>query len=344
MNRRAFPFSIVLVFLSLPAWGQLMDTPVAVVELDERVPIGQRAVREQVTALEAELGRTLTDAERREVLNGLVNGELLSQGAARAGITISDAVIDQAIAQQQLQAGVTEVQFRQLIESQTGLSYSEYREELRETLRRQQYVVFAKPEVLGEIRPPSDIEVQEFYDDNRLSFSNPAMTRFTHLFVDTRTLNGDDVADARDRADRLYRRIRAGGRTAFNQLVAEAADDPSYQAGDFGYLVRNDAQSREILGREFVNAVFALNAETVSAVLESNLGYHIVFITDKRDARLLDIDDPVYPGQSVTVRDQIEQYLVADSENVAFQRALEELIEELTEEAQVNIYEQYLNW
>jgi parvulin-like peptidyl-prolyl isomerase len=124
----------------------------------------------------------------------------------------------------------------------------------------------------------------------------------------------------------------------------DSLDDASYTGGDFGFLLRNDQQARNLLGRRFVESVFSLEEGDISAVIESNIGFHIVQITNRRSPRVLGLNDPVLPGRNVTVRNQIENYLRNQQQQRNFQRAVEEVIDDLRDEAEVELFEQNLQW
>jgi parvulin-like peptidyl-prolyl isomerase len=109
--------------------------------------------------------------------------------------------------------------------------------------------------------------------------------------------------------------------------------------------MRQDGNSRQLLGQDFIDEVFRVDEGEISdGVLESNVGYHIVKVTNRRRARILDLNDPVLPGQNITVRDQIRNYLLANEQQRAFQRALEEVVQELRNQAEVRIFEENLDW
>jgi parvulin-like peptidyl-prolyl isomerase len=141
----------------------------------------------------------------------------------------------------------------------------------------------------------------------------------------------------------LRRSIRDGVST-FDEASRNSLDDPSVSAADFGYLLRNDPRNQSLLGRTFVDQVFALDVGDVSEVIESNVALHIVLVTDKRAARILSLDDPILPGQNVTVRQQISGILSAQKEQEALGRAVDGIVDDLREQAEVTIFENNLPW
>ncbi|MFW5800880.1 MAG: peptidyl-prolyl cis-trans isomerase [Spirochaeta sp.] len=325
--------------------AQVLDTPVATVRLTETSVISQRQLREDVRVFEQQLRQSLSEQQRREVLDAKINEILLKQGAQRENIQVTDSEVNSAINQQRSQLGaqVSDAQFRQLVENQTGMNYEQYRQEIRNTLIQQRFVAQEKQDIFDQLEEPSDDEIQSVYEENETSFINPSMRGFTHIFFDTRNADDEKADELRQRADSLYREIRNGDRT-FQQAVNYANDSNDIQAGDFGYIQRGDEQAQNLLGQDFIDAVFRLEVEQVSRVIESNLGYHIVRVTDSRSPRLLGLEDPVYPGQSLTVRQHISQYIMQEEQQGLLERALEELVSELRDEADISVFEENLSW
>lgn len=343
--------TLILILTALaPVAAQVLDQPVAVVRLYETVNIGQREMREQERLLERQLGRDLTAEDRRELLEAQINEVLITQAAAERSIRVSEEELQQAIAQQRASVGqpISDAQFRQLVQQQMGLSWEEYQEQIRERLIQEKFIMEEKRSVLEGIQAPSERDIRAFYDENATRFTNPAMVRFRHVFVDTRNLSEERVAEKRERAQELFRSLQRGD-VSFEELMDESMDDASYSAGDFGYLMRQNQEERNLLGQDFIESVFALEEGEVSdGLLESNVGFHIVQVTNRRQARVLGLNDPVLPGESTTVRDQVRNYLLSTQQQRAFQQALQEVVEDLRAEAETDgeltVYEENLDW
>jgi parvulin-like peptidyl-prolyl isomerase len=345
IKRTIAVFILALTALA-PVAAQILDQPVAVVRLHETTNVGQRELREQERLLEQQLGRELSSEDRRELLQAQINEILITQAASELNVRVTEEELQRAVAQQRASVGrpVSEEQFRQLVQQQMGLSWDEYREQVRERLIQEKYIMEQQRTVLEDIGAPTEQEIRDFYEENATRFTNPAMVRFKHLFVDTRNLSEEEVAEKRERAEELYRTLQRGDQ-GFDALIDESLDDPSYSGGDFGYLMRQSQQDRNLLGQDFIQAVFALDeGETSDGLIESNVGFHIVQVTNRRSPRILDIDDPLLPGQSTTVRDQIRNYLLANQQQRAFQQALQGVVEDLRSDAEITVYEENLDW
>ena len=75
-----------------------------------------------------------------------------------------------------------------------------------------------------------------------------------------------------------------------------------------------------------------------SSILESNLGYHVVRVIDKRAPKVLLLDDPILPGQSTTVRNQIRNRLLLEKQQETLQQAVQEAVNDLRERAEINTF------
>jgi peptidyl-prolyl cis-trans isomerase SurA len=325
--------------------AQILDRPVAIVRLTETVNIGQREIRQQVAILEQQMGRTLTTRNREEVLEAQIGDVLLRQAAARENVRVSSQEVDQAIAVQRQQLGqpVSDADFRRLVQEETGLTWDQYRQEISSRLVQERFILERAEGRFGEIQEPATREIRQVYEENAQQFTNPAMARFEHLFFDLRNRTTQQEQELRQRANQLARDIQRTT-TTFQQLMRASLDDPGYAGGDFGYLLRGDRTAIDRLGRAFVETVLDMEEGDVSGVIESNVGLHIVRITDRRNPRMLQIGDPLLPGENVTVRDQIRSYIISQRQQEIFQQSVETVLQELKNQAEITRFPENLDW
>jgi peptidyl-prolyl cis-trans isomerase SurA len=344
---------IMVALFGLSVFGlsaQILDMPVAIVRLTETVNIGQRNLSAQIDLFAAQLGRALTAAEKRQILDALMNDELLLQAAARANLRVSQEEISSYLEIQRQQwsqavgAQLTDEQFRQQVQRQTGSTWTEYVEDVTNELIKLKYVRQEKSALFADLlQRPITADIEQFYEEQATSFTNPAMVSFRHIYIDLRGKSDAQREAGRARIAELRRQIRDGVAT-FDSVSRASVDDPGYSAADFGYLLRNDARNQALLGRSFVDRVFAMQVGDVSDVIESSVALHIVLILDKRAPRILGLDDPLLPGQNVTVRQQISGLIAAQKEQEVLGVAVDELVAELRLEAEVTVFENNLPW
>ena len=229
------------------------------------------------------------------------------------------------------------------MEQQTGKPWSDFVADVTDELIKLKYVRQVKSNVFAQQGAVTEQEIRSFYEEQATSFTNPAMVSFRHVYVDLRGKSDAERQDARTLLEDYRRQLRNGS-TTFGELEEQALDNPAISADNFGYLLRNDARSQQLLGRAFIDTVFGMEKGEIAGVLESNVALHIVLITDKRAPRILTLEDPILPGQNVTVRQQIRTLLASQKEQQALAAAVEEVVDELREEAEVTIFEENLPW
>jgi len=350
--KRIFLVAAVALLVTPIVFAQLIDKPVATVKLSKFEVISVKQFRKQIEDLEARTQNTLSMDDRRKLLDLLISEMLIGQAASMENIAVSQGEIDSRIALARRTGGaglnlnreLTEQEFRQLLQ-QSGLSWDEYVEQLEKAILQQKFVMQEKKELFDKIAPPPEAEIEDFYESNKTAFVAPDMVRFKHIYIDTRNLaSADEKNQARTRAEEISRELRNGA--AFDDLVVKYSDDKNsrYKGGDFGYLRRDDQARRQLLGREFFEAPFKMDVGQISGVLQSNIGFHIIRVTEKIPFRLLALDDPIPPQNNSTVRDQISAQLLQQKQAEFYQKALMDLVDELKKKAEIRIFEENLSW
>jgi peptidyl-prolyl cis-trans isomerase C len=173
----------------------------------------------------------------------------------------------------------------------------------------------------AEIAPKLTVDakkVSDFYAQNPDRFNQPESVHASHILL--RFPDGADAAakkTIRGEADGLMAKIKAGA--DFAALAKEHSQDGSAaQGGDLGFFTRGQ------MVPSFETAAFALPPGGVSEVVESEFGYHIIKVQEKRPARTVPL---------VEVSEQIEGYL-KDQER---QQRTEGFVESLKAKSKVDI-------
>jgi len=332
---------IVLLLLSTAAIGftQILDKTVATVNLHQPEIITSRQLDQRVEQLKLMM-QPVTN--KKDILNDMVAEVLIKQAAKYEGINVSDAEVLMAIKQQMGPQGasISDQQVKNLITQQTGLTWSVYAKQAKDQLSINNYLQLKKKDDFEKIKPPSEKEIEDIYNENSHLFINPEMVRFSQIYRDTRNLSPTEKRKARDLIFDVYRDLQ-NGVSSFEEMVMKYSDDTQsrYHGGDVGYLQRNDVNSQNLLGKSFFDSVFALKQGEISEVLESNIGYHIVIVTEKLPKRFLELDDPVTPATKETVRERIISLKMIEQQQIILQRAVEEIVSELKKDAEIVIYE-----
>jgi len=351
MKRNTIVTVLLLLAVGLLA-ADVIDKPVATVKLVRLEAITAKQFRQKVEMLEERSKSTLSLEDRKKLLDLLVGEILVKQAAAQESITVSQAELAARMEQAKKSGGLslnlnrdlTDAEFKSLVQ-QSGISWEEYTDQLQKALLQQKYVMQKKKAVFETVGQPAEADILDFYESNKTAFVAPDMVRFKHIYIDTRNLADKQEKDkARERAEEISRELKNGA--AFDELVLKYSDDKTsrYKGGDFGYLRRDDQARKQLLGKDFFDAPFRMKLNESSGVLQSNIGYHVIRITEKNPFRLLALEDPIPPQNSSTVRQEIGAQLMLKKQADIYQQVLQDLLAELKKKAEIKKFEDNLTW
>ncbi|MDR0290656.1 MAG: peptidylprolyl isomerase, partial [Treponema sp.] len=322
--------------------------PAAIVNLIRSEPITVRQLRTEVERMERASGRTLTERQRRDLLDSMINERLAIQAAERDRITVSDNEVTQQINQlrsqmvQVLGRQPTDAEFATAIRNETGLEMAAFREQARRQLITQKYLMSKKQSTLENIRVPTEAEIVNTYNLTKSQFVRPDTIRFSMIQVDF----GPDAASktrARELAERLSREIGSNPSKFDEVALRGQAPNSGYQSGDAGYLPRN-MEAAQMVGQEFITTAFNLRQGEVSRLMEGVRGYQIIKVTETYAQKNLDLDDIFQLGTRMTVRDYIGNSLLQERQMEVLAQATQELVNELRAGRTFQVFERNLTW
>jgi len=354
MNKRIALLIISLYLLNggVNLFAQSIDKPAATVKLDRFEVITVKQLNGKIEAIEKRTKQKLSTADRWKFLDLLISEILIDQAASQENVTVTESEVNARIELAKQSGGLsmnlnrklTDVEFQSIV-SQSGLTWDEYLKQLKKAIIQQKYVMQRKRSFLENIPPPTEMEIIEFYEANKTAFVAPDMVRFKHIFIDTRNLQSKDARDkAREKAEGINRELQNGA--AFEDMVIKYTEDNAsrYRGGDFGYLRRDDAARKQLLGKDFFELTFRKEVGEISGVHQSNIGFHIIKIEEKIPFQLLTIDDKIPPRQSHTVKDEIRSQLIQRKQAEYYQKSLLDILAELKKKAEIKIFENNLSY
>ncbi|MGB4600065.1 MAG: peptidylprolyl isomerase [Trichlorobacter sp.] len=204
------------------------------------------------------------------VLNQLISAELMYQLGQKTPVADMDKKVDETITRLKGRFK-TEDEFRKGLDQQ-GLN----EKELRELIRRNVVIENHIEQTIASKIKVTEQEIREFYDKNPETFTMPEQVRASHILitVDSKA-SADDKQKARAKADELLKQVKAGA--DFAKLAKDNSGCPSNkQGGDLGYF------SKGQMVKPFEDAAWAMKPGEVSGVVETQFGYHIIKVTEKR--------------------------------------------------------------
>ena len=235
----------------------------------------------------------------KSIVENMVDNILLQDEAAKEGVTVTDAELEQAWESQKEQAAE--------ISRQTGISELEIKQSLKEYILVQKLI---ETKVAG-IQPPevTEDEALNYYNENKSELEAIALkVRASHILVEDENLASQVLADAKFGKD-------------FAELAKEFSIDSAsaINGGDLDYFRKED------MVEEFANAAFAGDVNAIyPEVVKTQFGYHIIKVTGRLEG-------------FEALRGEIINFLGSEKLNTAKQDALEAYIQQLRDSAQIEI-------
>lgn len=128
-----------------------------------------------------------------------------------------------------------------------------------------------------------DEEIVQYYNENKESFRTDESVRASHILV-----------DSEEEAKELAAKLSSG--LSFEEAAREYSKCPSgARGGDLGYFTRGR------MVPEFEEAAFAMKEGEISRPVQTQFGYHIIKVTDRKEPGILPLEQ---------VKNQILQHLL----------------------------------
>ena len=144
----------------------------------------------------------------------------------------------------------------------------------------------------------SDQEIQNFYTEHPQDFMREEQVRARHILAKADASTDEPTrAAARGKAEQARQRALAG--EDFAALAKELSDDASAaQGGDLGFFEKGR------MVPAFADAAFALQPGGISPVVETQFGYHVIKVEERRPAGPVPLDEAKAPIRRVIVNEK----------------------------------------
>ncbi len=274
--------------------ARVNGTAIDAVELRRVIKVmmrGQEVPADQKAAIE------------KQAVEQLVSAELLYQDAAKLEVKDLDKKVEASFAQ-------GKARFKDEQEFKNTIKDMEMEEkDLREYTRRELLISnFVDVTFVPKVFVP-EAEVRSFYDKNIDKFKLPETVKASHILIgiDSKT-SVEEKKKAQEKAEKLRKELTGGA--DFAVLAKDNSTCPSsQQGGDLGFFGRGQ------MVEPFEKAAFALKPGEISAVVETQFGFHIIKLVEKKTTETTDYKD---------VKEKIEGYLKGQKVNEGVQQYIAE--------------------
>ena len=231
---------------------------------------------------------------KERVINELIVKKLIDQEITKRKIKVSKEDMDK-----QLKSIIDKVcskeKFNALLK-ENGVTTSQFKKDLTDEVKIQKLVDSLS------VVSVSDKDALKFYKENEDKFKNPDKVRASHILVSANpeelkakiaeTPEGkklsaadldaavkNEMAQKKAKAEKLLAQAKKNP-SEFAKLAKDNSDDTvsAKQGGDLGFF------AKEEMVEPFAKAAFDMKPNTISNLVQTPYGYHIILVTDRQKA------------------------------------------------------------
>lgn len=222
--------------------------------------------------------KMMFDHYRDGVVDLLIERQLVTEKMKAANITATPADADARFLEVVKGLGKTPEEAEQDIVKQ-GMTLDDVKKEIYWQVCVEKLYA-SKPEN----KAVTEEDAKKFYDDNPQYFEQPEQVQASHILIKTEGLDDAKKAEAKTKIQGLLKEVKAG--KDFAELAKANSDCPSKdRGGDLGLFGRGQ------MVKPFEDTAFAMKVGDVSDVVETQFGYHIIKLTDHKDAKKYTFDE-----------------------------------------------------
>jgi peptidyl-prolyl cis-trans isomerase C len=255
----------------------------------------------------------LTYKLQKRALAKVIDDELVIQAAQKIKVTELDEKVDEKL-QKMKKKYRTKQQFEDHLK-QRNLTLTEVKNNLAKQVHVDEYL---KQKGISDPDIP-EAQIRGFYDSSPQNYSRKETVEVSHILIKV------DEAAGPEEKEKAYLKIQEirteilSGKDFAEMAKEHSQCNSASGGGSLRYIERG------YMPKEFDEVAFSLEKDTISEIVETKFGYHIILVTDK-------IPGGIAPYEEV--RDFIKKYLQKDES----QKKLAEHIALLKEKATIEIF------
>lgn len=219
--------------------------------------------------------------ELNSILDNLIERALIDQEAREQAIIISDEKVMSHIQNIMKSQKIPSLDvFKKMVEEKEGISFEEYKEEIRQSLLTEMLVSLA----IG-VSPPSRDEAYQWYKENKNKLGNEVHIK--QIVIRPKNPSFAEEKRANELINQIRDRVLKG--ESFEKLASQYSEDPSAKnGGDIGWIALAE------MDPYMANTVFRMKKPgEISTVIKTQTGYTIVKLIDSRPTSFETVQDRI---------------------------------------------------
>ncbi|MDP3839665.1 MAG: peptidylprolyl isomerase, partial [Methylococcales bacterium] len=215
---------------------------------------------------------------RKQVLEKMIIDKLQRQLAEKAGVSVSEEMLNSSAADIAQRNNMSLEQFRTELEN-SGIPYSSFLDNMRNEIVINQI----RAKEIGSRIKVSDSEVEHYMETEEKAGDEATQYHLGHILIAVKeSASSSEIQKAQTKADNLVKKLRKGQDFA-QAAINESEDGNALKGGDLGWRGINDVPS------QLVDGVRKMRLDEISDPIRSSGGFHIIKMLGKKS----DVDNHV---------------------------------------------------
>jgi len=239
-----------------------------------------KSVEKQITA-SGGLSQDNINQVVKSVLANILNTETLITKAKKVGVSANEEDVAKAL-EAIKKRFPDEVAYQKQLKD-TGLTEKDVKTNIVNNLCVR---ALLDKEVISKVKV-DPAEVKKYYDTNQAQFDKGERVRASHILVkfDPHTTTDKERAAAKAKIEDIQKKLKDGA--DFAELAKKESDDTgsAVRGGDLGFFQRG------AMVPPFETAAFKAKPGEITGIVESQFGYHIIKVFEKKSAGLVPFDE-----------------------------------------------------
>jgi parvulin-like peptidyl-prolyl isomerase len=250
---------------------------------DRVVTLGDLERIVTITSIENGISKKVVWSSIDSLTNRIVNDFLILEYGEEAGITIPDIELERAI--QDIVKDYPDDSFKETL-LERCVDYDEWKQRLREQLLIEKIM----NEQASSLPQISHHAIKAYYDERKEEFQHPQRVKLLHI-----------VTKEKEEAEALLARIKQ--EEDMKSILKERAGDLALR-GDQGEQWRTD----DMLPPELSEKAFSIEIGTISDVIETQYGFHIIKVLKREPAARKGLLEVIPEIENTLLREAVERH------------------------------------
>ncbi len=277
MIKRNFKFYMVLIILFVPglftANSQVLVESIAGIVGNEVIYLSD--LENTVADLRRSGNRTPADQLRCSVFEEMLGSKLFLDQARIDSIVVTDDVI-QGELNMRINDAIRRAGSEEALEGYFNKSMAEIRRDIKKTMLEQEIVGEVQSKIAGDVAV-TPAALKRYYSSipkDSLPVI-PAKYEMSIIQIDPPS-NEDNKAEARQKLLDIRSQILEGKSFKVLAIMYSEDTESAKNGGEIGFTTRGETE------KEYSDAAFSLSKNTVSKIVETKFGYHIIQLIDHK--------------------------------------------------------------